>query len=248
MKPALLLLFLVLDPVLSYVIEVNFIKWQSLNLFLLQQYQSAIRAHKAGRAVDLDELPVPPGEVLLCFMCVCFISTWRLAAWNLIVVCCCGVYDQSITTRAAREEITLELRNVGHCEYFICFNFTGFPPLPGQKAPTAEEGFVAALEAANKLATTDATEVPDGEEDQEEAEEVGNQRQTVIFISVSFSGNELIRCLVPVLVQTCRPSRGREACIRCPPCTEKNSLRFPRQNSRHRSSFTIRSVSNMEIQ
>lgn len=28
----------------------------------LQQYQSAIRAHKAGRAVDFDELPVPPGE------------------------------------------------------------------------------------------------------------------------------------------------------------------------------------------
>lgn len=32
---------------------------------LLQQYQSAIRAHKAGKAVDFDELPVPPGEILL---------------------------------------------------------------------------------------------------------------------------------------------------------------------------------------
>lgn len=32
-------------------------------LFLLQQYQSAIRAHKAGKAVDFDELPVPPGEI-----------------------------------------------------------------------------------------------------------------------------------------------------------------------------------------
>lgn len=29
---------------------------------LLQQYQSAIRAHKAGRAVNFDELPTPPGE------------------------------------------------------------------------------------------------------------------------------------------------------------------------------------------
>lgn len=29
---------------------------------LLQQYQSAIRTHKAGKAVNFDELPVPPGE------------------------------------------------------------------------------------------------------------------------------------------------------------------------------------------
>lgn len=29
----------------------------------LQQYQSAIRSHKAGKAVDFDELPVPPGEI-----------------------------------------------------------------------------------------------------------------------------------------------------------------------------------------
>lgn len=31
---------------------------------LLQQYQSAIRAHKAGKAVNFEELPVPPGEIL----------------------------------------------------------------------------------------------------------------------------------------------------------------------------------------
>uniref|UniRef100_A0A7N6C2E8 Coiled-coil and C2 domain-containing protein 1B n=1 Tax=Anabas testudineus TaxID=64144 RepID=A0A7N6C2E8_ANATE len=74
---------------------------------IAKQYQSAIRAHKAGKAVDFDELPVPPG----------------------------------------------------------------FPPLPGQKASTAEQGFVAALETANKLATTDAAEVADEEEDEEEVKE-----------------------------------------------------------------------------
>lgn len=75
---------------------------------IAKQYQSAIRAHKAGKAVNFDELPVPPG----------------------------------------------------------------FPPIPGQKATTgAEQGFVAALEAANKLASTDATEIADEEEDEEEKEE-----------------------------------------------------------------------------
>uniref|UniRef100_A0A665XBZ3 Coiled-coil and C2 domain-containing protein 1B n=1 Tax=Echeneis naucrates TaxID=173247 RepID=A0A665XBZ3_ECHNA len=74
---------------------------------IAKQYQSAIRAHKAGKAVDFDELPVPPG----------------------------------------------------------------FPPIPGQKAAGAEQGFVAALEAANKLATADA-EGPDEEEDEEKEDEV----------------------------------------------------------------------------
>lgn len=31
-------------------------------LFPVQQYQDAIRAHRAGRKVDFAELPVPPGE------------------------------------------------------------------------------------------------------------------------------------------------------------------------------------------
>ncbi|XP_039999794.1 coiled-coil and C2 domain-containing protein 1B isoform X2 [Xiphias gladius] len=73
---------------------------------IAKQYQNAIRAHKAGKAVNFDELPVPPG----------------------------------------------------------------FPPIPGQKAAGAEQGFIAALEAASKLASTDAAEVPD-EEDEEKEEE-----------------------------------------------------------------------------
>ncbi|XP_058478525.1 coiled-coil and C2 domain-containing protein 1B isoform X2 [Solea solea] len=72
---------------------------------IAKQYQSAIRAHKAGKPVDFDELPVPPG----------------------------------------------------------------FPPLPGQKATGAEQGIIAALEAASKLTSTDVAEAPD--EDDEEKEE-----------------------------------------------------------------------------
>ncbi|XP_070775003.1 coiled-coil and C2 domain-containing protein 1B [Enoplosus armatus] len=71
---------------------------------IAKQYQSAIRAHKAGKAVNFEELPVPPG----------------------------------------------------------------FPPIPGQKATGAEQGFVAALEAADKLVSSDAAEIADEEEDEEE--------------------------------------------------------------------------------
>uniref|UniRef100_A0A3Q1F1P6 Coiled-coil and C2 domain containing 1B n=1 Tax=Acanthochromis polyacanthus TaxID=80966 RepID=A0A3Q1F1P6_9TELE len=71
---------------------------------IAKQYQSAIRAHKAGRAVNFEELPTPPG----------------------------------------------------------------FPPIPGQKETGAEQGFVAALEAASKLTSTDAAENEDDEDEKEE--------------------------------------------------------------------------------
>uniref|UniRef100_A0A673BRK6 C2 domain-containing protein n=1 Tax=Sphaeramia orbicularis TaxID=375764 RepID=A0A673BRK6_9TELE len=74
---------------------------------IAKQYQSAIRAHKAGKAVNFDELPVPPG----------------------------------------------------------------FPPIPGHNTTGAEHGLVAALEAANKLASTDEAE--DEGDDEEKEEEVG---------------------------------------------------------------------------
>ncbi|XP_008277884.1 coiled-coil and C2 domain-containing protein 1B isoform X2 [Stegastes partitus] len=74
---------------------------------IAKQYQSAIRSHKAGRAVNFDELPVPPG----------------------------------------------------------------FPPIPGQKATGAEQGFVAALEAASKLASTDAAETAEDDDEDEKEDE-----------------------------------------------------------------------------
>lgn len=49
---------------------------------------------------------------------------------------------------------------------------TGFPPIPGQKATGAEQGFIAALEAASKLASTDAAEIADEDDDDEKEEEV----------------------------------------------------------------------------
>ncbi|XP_040027217.2 coiled-coil and C2 domain-containing protein 1B isoform X2 [Gasterosteus aculeatus] len=74
---------------------------------IAKQYQSAVRAHKAGKAVDFDELPVPPG----------------------------------------------------------------FPPIPGQKVTGAEQGFIAALEAADKLSSTDDAEMAKEEEEEEEEDE-----------------------------------------------------------------------------
>ena len=54
----------------------------------------------------------------------------------------------------------------------FCFFLTGFPPIPGQKTTGAEQGFIAALEAASKLASTDAAEGPDEEDEEEKEEEV----------------------------------------------------------------------------
>uniref|UniRef100_A0A673N8R7 Coiled-coil and C2 domain-containing protein 1B n=1 Tax=Sinocyclocheilus rhinocerous TaxID=307959 RepID=A0A673N8R7_9TELE len=59
---------------------------------IAKQYQAAIRAHKAGRPVNFDELPAPPG----------------------------------------------------------------FPPIPGQKAASPEQGLAAVLETANKLTSNEA--------------------------------------------------------------------------------------------
>ncbi|XP_077371742.1 coiled-coil and C2 domain-containing protein 1B [Festucalex cinctus] len=73
---------------------------------IAKQYQSAIRSHKAGKPVNFDELPVPPG----------------------------------------------------------------FPPIPGQKATTAEQGLVAALEAASKLSATDDAAAVSADEEEEEKE------------------------------------------------------------------------------
>ncbi|XP_051943828.1 coiled-coil and C2 domain-containing protein 1B isoform X2 [Hippocampus zosterae] len=79
---------------------------------IAKQYQSAIRAHKAGKTVNFDELPVPPG----------------------------------------------------------------FPPIPGQKATTAEQGLFAALEAASKISTTDDDA---GSADEEQEKEVEPKKSTL---------------------------------------------------------------------
>ncbi|XP_034558166.1 coiled-coil and C2 domain-containing protein 1B isoform X2 [Notolabrus celidotus] len=73
---------------------------------IAKQYQSAIRSHKAGKAVNYEELPVPPG----------------------------------------------------------------FPPIPGQKSTGAEQGFIAALQAADKIASTDPTALANEEDDDEKEE------------------------------------------------------------------------------
>lgn len=61
----------------------------------------------------------------------------------------------------------------------VCFCLSGFPPIPGQKATGAEQGFIAALEAADKLASTDAAEIAD--EDEEDEEKVGYHQYKIIF-------------------------------------------------------------------
>lgn len=83
--------------------------------------------------VDLEELPIPPGETLLLHFLVSFSSC-------------------------------IELKPVS----YKCIYFSGFPPIPGHKSTGAEQGFVAALVAADKLTATDTGEIADGQNDEEE--------------------------------------------------------------------------------
>ncbi|XP_061550862.1 coiled-coil and C2 domain-containing protein 1B isoform X1 [Phycodurus eques] len=87
---------------------------------IAKQYQSAIRSHKAGKTVNFDELPVPPG----------------------------------------------------------------FPPIPGQKVTTVEQGLVAALEAASKLSATD-DDAASADEEEEEEKEVEPKKSTLSVPSPS---------------------------------------------------------------
>lgn len=74
------------------------------------------------------------------------------------------------------------------------FYLSGFPPIPGQKAADAEQGFVAALVAADKLASTDTVEIADEEEDEEE--EVGYHPYIMTLLISLFL---CLNCLYSVL-------------------------------------------------
>uniref|UniRef100_A0A3Q1GC44 Coiled-coil and C2 domain containing 1B n=1 Tax=Acanthochromis polyacanthus TaxID=80966 RepID=A0A3Q1GC44_9TELE len=106
---------------------------------IAKQYQSAIRAHKAGRAVNFEELPTPPG----------------------------------------------------------------FPPIPGQKETGAEQGFVAALEAASKLTSTDAPVMPDKDQNQ------GPKRLKIVKATPAVY-SQLPLCFVSPAVQQLEFLEGRK--------------------------------------
>lgn len=66
------------------------------------------------------------------------------------------------------------------CDEHFFFHVSGFPPLPGQKASTAEQGFVAALEAAGKLTSDDGAEEQD-EEEEEKVDEVSCRHRMLLL-------------------------------------------------------------------
>lgn len=68
----------------------------------------------------------------------------------------------------------------------ISIYLSGFPPIPGQKATGAEQGFVAALVAADKLTSTETVEIAD-EEDDDEVEV--SLHPCVMYLLLSFSPN-----------------------------------------------------------
>lgn len=52
--------------------------------------------------------------------------------------------------------------------WYSGYYLAGFPPIPGQKTAGAEQGFVAALMAVDKLISNDNVEVADEDDDEEE--------------------------------------------------------------------------------
>lgn len=72
----------------------------------LQQYQSAIRAYKAGKAVDFEELPIPPGENLhRCFFsCVFFQVVWSRNLSFTRVFFFSFIFQVSLQSQATRAQ------------------------------------------------------------------------------------------------------------------------------------------------
>lgn len=61
-------------------------------------------------------------------------------------------------------------------------SLSGFPPIPGHKSTGAEQGFVAALVAADKLTATDTGEIADEQNDEEEVCWKYNFRAILFFL------------------------------------------------------------------
>uniref|UniRef100_A0A671VG28 Coiled-coil and C2 domain containing 1B n=1 Tax=Sparus aurata TaxID=8175 RepID=A0A671VG28_SPAAU len=120
---------------------------------IAKQYQSAIRAHKLGKDVNFEELPVPPG----------------------------------------------------------------FPPIPGQKATGAEQGFVAALVAADKLASTD-NEAQSWDESFHTGIDMGPKNKSVLYLLKTSSAkvvynrltSNFLSIFVPPAVQQLEFLEGRK--------------------------------------
>lgn len=103
-----------------------------------------------------------------------------------VVLGCYCVMSVCLCTSATRNVFVLDQKSKSRTQCLrtvflrICFYLLGFPPIPGQKATGAEHGFVAALVAADKLASTGTAELAD-EEDEEKEDEVGYHQLIIIF-------------------------------------------------------------------
>lgn len=70
----------------------------------------------------------------------------------------------SITAFLLSFSSCIELKSV----IYKSISLSGFPPIPGHKSTGAEQGFVAALMAADKLTAADTSELADEQNDEEE--------------------------------------------------------------------------------
>lgn len=125
---------------------------------------------------------------------------------------------------------------------WLTFGFSsGFPPIPGQKAEGAEQGFIAALEAANKIASTDAAEEEDNDDDDDKGEEVGSPS----YFTLSFHCWLVVQDFFPA-VEGCCPRKCQTAHTggsRGSSGAEKTSISLTWPNDSEGRPFTCRSAS-----
>lgn len=76
-------------------------------------------------------------------------------------------------------------------EIYLCP--IGFPPIPGQKATSPEQGFAAVLETASKLTSNEA-EAEDEDEDGK-----GGEKVTEVSICIKMQIHQIEICLLSLL-------------------------------------------------
>lgn len=151
------------------------------------------------------------------------------------------------------------LETLRHLKRSICCSgrcfWTGFPPIPGQKVTTAEQGLFAALEAASKISTTDDDAGSADEEEEKEVEVGAVLFWLFLFFHTAILQNcfcTLVRSIITALTLHCVKEAqvlkvsfvGKEEHTKRPGCVERSekiSVCLARENIRRRS-LTCRSV------
>uniref|UniRef100_A0A672HMB4 Coiled-coil and C2 domain-containing protein 1B n=1 Tax=Salarias fasciatus TaxID=181472 RepID=A0A672HMB4_SALFA len=157
-----------------------------------KRFDAVVEALEQGQAVDLSGLPPPPAQATLNDECCFPLSAPAAASTPAAPKDVLEALEQrrakyaeaSAQAKAAGDDRKARMHDRIAKQYQSAIrthklgkpvNFDelpvppGFPPIPGQKAAGAEQGFISALETASKLASADLTAAADEDDDEESA-------------------------------------------------------------------------------